>query len=122
MLEILLDERVVGTVLACDYRADLAEAGIGKGNRAFFYAWRRRLPLESWPALRIRRAADGAELTMTPACRAIIEAARVPPAQTQLARSRRPPRRTGAINEGWSRSCGITPRYEQIQAVWRAAT
>jgi hypothetical protein len=69
LLEILLGERVIGTVLACDYRADLLEAGISNGNRAFFHASPVRIPIESWADLRVRRACDGTLLQMTPACR-----------------------------------------------------
>jgi hypothetical protein len=69
MLEVLIGERIIGTVLACDARADLAAAGIGNGNRAFFHASPVRIPVKSWADLRVRRACDGMLLQMTPACR-----------------------------------------------------
>jgi hypothetical protein len=69
LLEVLVCEQVIGTVLACDHRADLVEAGIGDGSRAFFHASPVRIPVESWADLRVRRACDGALLQMTPACR-----------------------------------------------------
>jgi hypothetical protein len=69
LLQVLIGERIIGTVLACDARADLAAAGIGNGNRAFFHASPVRIPVESWADLRLRRACDGAPLQMTPACR-----------------------------------------------------
>jgi hypothetical protein len=66
LLEVLADDRVVGTVLACDYRADLAAAGIGQGRCHFAYAVPTRYAAA---AIRVRRAGDGAELTMSDECR-----------------------------------------------------
>jgi hypothetical protein len=78
MLEVLIGECIIGTVLACDARADLAAAGIGNGNRAFFHASPVRIPIKSWADLRVRRACDGALLQMTPACRERIAEAQQP--------------------------------------------
>jgi hypothetical protein len=65
LLEVLLDGEVIGEALACEFRADLAEAGIGDGRHGF--AWRTPLALGADLALRlhIRRKADGAALPNT---------------------------------------------------------
>jgi plastocyanin len=68
MLEILLDDKVIGTVLACDYRRDLEKAKIGRGHCAFFLTSPVRLNAASLDGLRIRRASDHAELRMSDAC------------------------------------------------------
>jgi hypothetical protein len=60
LLEVLLEGRVVGTVLACDYRADLKEAGFGNGRCAFNFNAPASFKPEDFPNIRIRRAADGA--------------------------------------------------------------
>jgi hypothetical protein len=59
-LEIRLSGRPYATILACDYRADLAESGIGNGNHAFFF----KKPLLAFylPHLTIHRLSDGAEI------------------------------------------------------------
>jgi hypothetical protein len=62
LLEVLVEDRVIGTVLACDYRADLAAAGLGAGNCAFFFRSDIRLRPEALGGLQIRRASDGADL------------------------------------------------------------
>jgi hypothetical protein len=48
----------LGTVLACDYRADLAAAGKGGGRCAFSFVAPRRLTPEIQAVLEVRRAAD----------------------------------------------------------------
>jgi hypothetical protein len=70
LLDIVLDDAVIGTVLACDPRADLREAGKGAGRCAFFHTAAKPLPPEAWPRIRIRRAGDGAKLPMSEPCRA----------------------------------------------------
>jgi hypothetical protein len=62
LLDILLDDQVLGRVLACDYRGDLAEAGIGHGRAAFTFTAPFRLQPEQAERLHVRRAADGAAL------------------------------------------------------------
>jgi hypothetical protein len=59
-LEIRLSGRHYATILACDYRADLAESGIGNGNHAFCF----KKPLLAFylPHLTIHRRSDGAEI------------------------------------------------------------
>jgi len=62
LLEVLIGEQVVHTILACDRRDDLAEAGIGQGRCSFH----RKLPAYIRPdklgEVWIKRAADGAAL------------------------------------------------------------
>jgi hypothetical protein len=78
LLELWLDDRVIGTVLACNFRVDLLAAGIGQGQAAFNFAAPVKLRAEALETLRIRRAADGAELMMTSAFKAEIAQARAP--------------------------------------------
>jgi len=74
-LEVFLEGRSIGTVLACDFRADLRDAGKGKGSCAFRF----RSPVSLRPdvlhTLTIRRASDRAKLHITPSCLQTIEAA-----------------------------------------------
>ena len=79
LLEVLLEDQVIGTVLACDHRADLAEAGIAQGRCAFFMKSPVRLRPESLATLRVRRASDKSELLVTSDCAAAIEAVGEPP-------------------------------------------
>jgi hypothetical protein len=72
LLEVLLEDRVIGTVLACDFRLDLKDAGLGRGRCAFFFSSPVRLHAESLDTLRIRRAADGTDLSISPTCRETI--------------------------------------------------
>lgn len=58
-LEFYAGSRKLGEALACHYREDLAKAGIGAGRAAFSFT----APRGFNPArLRVRRAADGAEI------------------------------------------------------------
>jgi large repetitive protein len=70
LLEIWVEDRLLGTVLACDHRGDLLDAGKGNGNCAFFYHLPMRLPEGE---LRIVRAADGAALQVSGHCQAKAE-------------------------------------------------
>jgi Hint domain len=70
LLEIRVEDRLLGTVLACDHRGDLLDAGKGNGNCAFFYHLPMRLPEGE---LRIVRAADGAALQVSGHCQAKAE-------------------------------------------------
>ncbi len=74
LLEVELDGRVIGTVAACEPRADLAQAGFGRGRCAFTFTSPVRLRPELLASLRVRRAADGAELAMDPRCQAALPA------------------------------------------------
>ncbi|TDH58904.1 hypothetical protein E2C06_30090 [Dankookia rubra] len=69
LLEVLLEDRVIGSVLACDLRKDLQAAGIGQGRCSFVFTSPVRLRPEALGTLRIRRAADGAEIRMSASCR-----------------------------------------------------
>ena len=71
LLEIWVEDRLLGTVLACDHRADLFDAGKNNGNCAVTYHLPMRL-LEG--ELRIVRAADGAALQVSDHCQAKEEA------------------------------------------------
>ncbi len=68
LLEVLLEDRVIASVLACDYRSDLEASGIGHGRSAFFLTLPVRLRPEQLGKLRVRRASDHAEIPMTPEC------------------------------------------------------
>ena len=68
LLEILMDDQVIGTALACSYRRDLDKVGIGAGRCAFFVTSPVRLRPDSLESLRIRRASDHAEIAMTTDC------------------------------------------------------
>jgi hypothetical protein len=73
LLEIRLGDALLATVLACDFRADLAEAGMGRGRCAFFFEPPHPLEAASLRSLRIRCAATGKELAMTGDCQAVID-------------------------------------------------
>jgi len=62
LLEVVAADQVIGSVLACDYRADLQAAGLGRGRCAFTFNAPERLRPEQLASLQIRRAADGAPL------------------------------------------------------------
>jgi hypothetical protein len=62
LLEILRDGQVVGSVLACEYRGDLEQAGIGNGRHSFEFT------LPGADTIQVRRACDGAELPRSYAC------------------------------------------------------
>jgi Hint domain len=85
MLDVLLGDVVITSVLACDYRADLESAGIGHGRAAAFITSPVRLHPEQLKTLRIRRASDHAELPMSPECRATLGGAADQPTTTSLA-------------------------------------
>jgi hypothetical protein len=74
LLEVLLDNLTIGTVLACDFRKDLLEAGIGQGRCSFTFRSEARLPPEVIETLQIRRVADGATIRMTADCKAGLDA------------------------------------------------
>jgi hypothetical protein len=62
LLEFVVDGKVIGTALACDFRDDLKAAGKGNGRCAVFHKLPVRLPGALLPQLYIRRAADGAQI------------------------------------------------------------
>jgi hypothetical protein len=77
LLEAVLDDRAIGTVLACHHRPDLAQAGIGQGRCGFRLTTTEDLRVASLDRLRIRRVANQVELPMTPECRAQVGADRL---------------------------------------------
>ena len=64
-LLVLDGETLLGRVLACDYRDDLAQAGIGTGHCHFKFHLAR--PVQN--GIRVCRAADGAAIFATSDCR-----------------------------------------------------
>jgi hypothetical protein len=70
LLEVWLGDELLGTVLACEFRGDLAAAGIGRGYCRFGCSI--VMPAGWAGALTIRRAADGAVLPPTDALRALL--------------------------------------------------
>jgi hypothetical protein len=77
LVEFVLDGRVIGTTLACDYREDLALAGKGRGHCAFSFVMPMRLRPDMQPALQIRRAVDGTELYRSERCRPYVPACKL---------------------------------------------
>ncbi len=69
VLEIRLGDRVLANVLACDYRGDLAEAGMGRGRCAFSFAPPQALSAGELMRLQVV-APDGTALSLTSACHA----------------------------------------------------
>jgi len=61
-LEVLEDDRVIGTVLADQFREDLQSAGIGDGRHGFTFTFSRPFDPFSRHTLTVRRAADRALL------------------------------------------------------------
>ncbi len=62
LLEILLDGKQLGTVLACDYRDDLQRAGIGNGHAAFSFHAPKRFSAAQRRKISVRRLDDCAKL------------------------------------------------------------
>jgi Hint domain len=75
LLEILLENRVIGSVVACDFREDLQKAGFGQGRCSFTFI----SPIKLRPALlgmlQARRAVDGAPI---PVSESFLDATREP--------------------------------------------
>ncbi len=57
-LDILWRGRILGSILACDGRDDLAAAGKGRCRCAFFFTPSEPLPPESWAEIELRRGND----------------------------------------------------------------
>lgn len=72
LLDVYLKQNKIGTVLACNYREDLARAGFGQGRCMFAF----NLSAALWPIIyddiHIYRSTDRAEIYMTDYCRAKI--------------------------------------------------
>jgi hypothetical protein len=77
MLEIVVQGQVIGTILACDYRADLKQVGIGQGFAAFSFTAPSGLPLCALATIIVRRMGDGSALMVTGDCKTQIEEAAV---------------------------------------------
>lgn len=75
MLKVLLDDRVIHTGLACDYRDDLAKAGFGRGHCSFSFTLPEEIAAADLRRIRVVRATDGAELFESDYCRAMASAA-----------------------------------------------
>jgi hypothetical protein len=68
-LEVVIEGRVAGTVLACGYRDDLEKAGLGRGRCQFSFALPVKISRKIRRTIRVRRAIDGAEIHMSEACK-----------------------------------------------------
>ncbi len=73
LLEILLHNRPLGAILACDVRADLAAAGIGQGRAAFAFKSSTKLARAALSAVKVRRVADGATIPVASHCLAAVD-------------------------------------------------
>jgi hypothetical protein len=67
LLEVFADGVLLGTVLACDYRADLQEAGLGSGRHMFSF----RAPAGGLRDVVVRRAGDGAVVPVSDDCKVL---------------------------------------------------
>jgi hypothetical protein len=90
LLDIWLQEKWLGTVLACDFRGDLAAAGIGRGYASFSFASPVAIPAGSAGRLAVCRAADGVALPMTMELEAKIETPKTPDLTSPAGSSRGP--------------------------------
>jgi hypothetical protein len=63
--------QLIGTVLACDFRADLLKAGIGQGRCSFTFVSPIKLRPALLSTLQVRRAVDGAPVQVA---RSILDA------------------------------------------------
>lgn len=77
LLEVLLEDRVIGTVLACTFRGDLLEAKVGQGRYGFVFRSPVKIAPEAMAGVRVRRAADGVEIQMASDCKARMSGANV---------------------------------------------
>jgi glycosyltransferase involved in cell wall biosynthesis len=66
LLELVIDGRVEGRLVADGFRADLAKAGIGEGRHAFAVTIPQGLPLAQDREIRVRHAGDGREVPGSP--------------------------------------------------------
>jgi hypothetical protein len=65
----MLDDQPLGTVLACGYRGDLEQAGLGSGRCLFSFTGPELSPADQ-QRIRVCRAADGAGIPLSDACAA----------------------------------------------------
>jgi hypothetical protein len=64
-LEIYLGDRLLGTTLACNHRADLQKAGKGSGRCAFRFTSSVKLTPDTQAALRVQRESDATPLRLS---------------------------------------------------------
>jgi hypothetical protein len=69
LLNIMLDDQPLGSVLACGYRVDLAQAGLGSGRCLFSFAGP-ELSAADWRRISVCRAEDGARIPCSDDCAA----------------------------------------------------
>jgi len=69
LLEVLVEDEIIGSVLACDYRSDLDQAGFGAGRCAFMFFSPIRILAEKMHTIRVRRVNDKADVPMSSTCR-----------------------------------------------------
>jgi len=65
LLDVFMGEQRLGSVLACDFRGDLAQAGIGRGHAMFSFQAPGALSPAARQKISIRRHGDGAVLANT---------------------------------------------------------
>jgi hypothetical protein len=75
LLEILLEGKVIGTALACDFREDLLKAAFEQGRCSFTFVSPIKLRPALLSTLQVRRAVDGAPVAVS---RSILDAALEP--------------------------------------------
>lgn len=68
LVEIREDADILGRVLACHYRGDLAQAGLGRGHCSFSFIL--PAPKTSTSSITVRRASDGTPLPLIDTARA----------------------------------------------------
>jgi hypothetical protein len=69
LLEVLLGDRQLGRTLACGYRGDLEQAGLGRGWCQLSFELNGPLSLTERRQIHVRRQSAAAEIQMTEACR-----------------------------------------------------
>jgi hypothetical protein len=74
-LDILVDGKCIGQVLANRYRADLAQAGLGSGNHSFAYIVELGETIDPC-AVEVRRSLDGAPPATTARCQSTFDTKR----------------------------------------------
>jgi hypothetical protein len=70
--DIWLGDQFLGTVLACDFRSDLKQAGIGRGYCSFRFVTPVSIPAASLRLLTVTRITDGSALQMTSHLRSLL--------------------------------------------------
>ena len=68
LLDLMVNSEKRGRTLACEYRVDLAAAGLGKGCCAFAFDAAAEMPFRASSNVQVRRSTDMAEIKMGPHC------------------------------------------------------